>query len=187
VIARPRDVAAPAAIDWTRWRTPQVRDLAWLIAADDIVPASALLPAGTLALDRPALADFLRVLRELDATPCEQWLPEDRTTRRLGRYAERLLVAWLRRSRRFRLLGHGIALARDGRTLGECDLLVETAGGAREHWELAVKCYLRSPGAEPAWLGPNPADGLAGKLAAMRDRQLLLHRTPEFVARFGPG
>ena len=108
---------------------------------------------------------------------------------RLGLYTERLIGAWLRHSRRIRLLAQNWPLRASRITLGEADFLVERREAARsarqrrgalELWELACKFYLGVPGR--GWIGPGLNDSLAAKLARMRGHQLQLIHQPGFRA-----
>jgi uncharacterized protein len=81
-------------------------------------------------------------------------------------------------------------LRRDGRTLGECDFLVETSDGRRLHWELAVKCYLHTGDSRAMladFVGPNLRDRLDRKLTHLIDHQLRLSEREEFASLGYPG
>jgi len=105
------------------------------------------------------------------------------TGQRLGLYAERLLLAHLEALPEHRVLAHDLQLytyTPHKRTLGALDVLVESPRGV-EHWELAVKYFLRrAPSASwGAWLGPNERDTMAKKLKKMLGHQLPLSLTRE--------
>jgi hypothetical protein len=142
--------------------------------------------------------------RELDATLAASG------ERRLGRYAERLLGAWLARAPGVRVTALNLPVrsaadaVTDGgarRTLGECDALFETNKGAREHWEMAVKFYLYVDDGTPsfgspesalslkgcdAFVGAGLADRLDWKLHRLIEHQLPLSTHPELLA-MAPG
>jgi len=104
---------------------------------------------------------------------------------RLGRYAECLLAFFLQHGPATRLVAANVALRLAGRTIGECDFLVESASGRRLHWELAVKCYLHAGGARAEladYVGPNLQDRFDRKLAHLLGHQLPLSAREEFAA-----
>lgn len=166
---------------------PVVRDLAWLLFSPPLVRAQP--PAGELAdVFETAQEEAATVvwLRELDRHPAalHEAIAATRITR-LGRYAECLLGFFLQHGPACRLVAANVALRLAGRTIGECDFLVETASGRRLHWELAVKCYLHAGGdrAELAdYVGPNLQDRFDLKLAHLLGHQLPLSARAEFAA-----
>lgn len=162
---------------------PLVRDLAWLIAGPPLMapgtPGLALPPADRLRKmaeeARPWLGDLDRRPDEL-----ERWMARHQSPR-LGHHAEALMEFWLRRAPGTRFLAGAQTVKDGGRTLGDLDLLFEDdVRGARVHWELAVKFYLRAkPSADWAqWIGPDPRDRLDLKLRRVIDHQLPLGRHP---------
>jgi hypothetical protein len=175
-----------------------VRDLAWLLFSPDLLRAQP--PGGMLASpfespeEASAAAAWLLALDHA-ADDLHRDVAASRVTR-LGRYAECLLAHFLARGPAARLVAANIPLRRAGRTLGECDFLVETASGRRLHWELAVKCYLHAGGArmpmaalsaEPSaelsdYVGPNLQDRFDIKLAHLLDHQLPLSAREEFAS-----
>lgn len=166
---------------------PAVRDLAWLLDSTPLLRGHP--PVGELATvfetvqERAATIDWLR---DLDREPSalRQALGAVRIMR-LGRYAECLLGYFLLHGPACRLVAANVSLRLAGRTIGECDFLVETASGRRLHWELAVKCYLHAGGerAELAdYVGPNLQDRFDLKLAHLLTHQLPLSARDEFAA-----
>ncbi len=166
---------------------PLVRDLAWLLFSVPLLRAQP--PAGELAdvfETAQEEAATLAWLHELDRHPAalHQTVAATRTLR-LGRYAECLLAFFLQQGPACRLVAANVALRLAGRTIGECDFLVETASGRRLHWELAVKCYLHAGGerAELAdYVGPSLQDRFDLKLAHLLGHQLPLSAREEFSA-----
>ena len=171
---------------------PVVRDLAWLLFSPPLIHDTRL--AGKLARlfetssDAAVAADWLRALDRTPAALGDAMATAKLT--RLGRYAECLLAYFLEHGPALRLVAANVALRRNGRTLGECDFLVETATGTRLHWELAVKCYLHTPGASTplaAFVGPNLQDRFDLKVAHLLDHQLPLSARDEFSSLGHPG
>jgi uncharacterized protein len=166
---------------------PLVRDLAWLLSSPPLVRAQP--PAGELAhpfetADEAAATAAWLIDLDRDARTLRQAIAATRIVR-LGRYAECLLGYFLQSGPAARLVAANLALRLAGRTIGECDFLVETASGRRLHWELAVKCYLHAGGdrAELAdYVGPNLQDRFDLKLAHLLGHQLPLSAREEFAA-----
>ncbi|KYZ87723.1 hypothetical protein A3Q32_11110 [Alcanivorax sp. KX64203] len=89
---------------------------------------------------------------------------------RLGHWFEALVAALLAHSQRLELLARNVPLRRQGRTLGEMDMvLFDHGSGRRLHWELALKFFL---GHDGQWPGPNPRDTLQSKAEHLFQRQL---------------
>ncbi|RKP52732.1 DUF1853 family protein [Trinickia fusca] len=167
-------------------RESAVRDLAWLLFSPHLLRAQP--PRGELATvfetadEAAATSAWLHEL-ERDVAPLHEAIAVLRVVR-LGRYAECLLAHFLRYGPAVRLVAANVALRRAGRTLGECDFLVETASGRRLHWELAVKCYLHVGSAQATladYVGPNLQDRFDLKLAHLLDHQLPLSARDEFA------
>ncbi|HEX7685615.1 MAG TPA: DUF1853 family protein [Trinickia sp.] len=166
---------------------PAVRDLAWLLFSAPLLRAQP--PAGELAgafecADEAAATIAWLLALDRDPRPLTEALEATRIVR-LGRYAECLLGYFLQHGPAARLVAANVALRLAGRTIGECDFLVETASGRRLHWELAVKCYLHAGGerAELAdYVGPNLQDRFDLKRAHLLGHQLPLSARDEFAA-----
>lgn len=177
---------------WHSLRDAAVRDLAWLLDSPDLFgPAPGVVPATPWAI--PGLQAWARNwLTELDRAPARlhDVLNLARPTR-LGRYAELLLGFFLEHTEALTLLAANLPLRSNGRTLGECDFLIETAHGVREHWELAVKCYVCAPHEGRAMLadfvGPGLADRLDHKYRRMVGHQLRLTEHEAFASLELPG
>ena len=103
--------------------------------------------------------------------------PENRQ-RKLGLYAENLLIQWLSLSPEHSLLAHDLVIQGENRTLGALDFIVDTPAGV-EHWELALKFYLGVGGRDwDHWVGPSIKDSLAIKMARVDGHQLQLSTQP---------
>jgi len=173
--------ALPTIAASLRYRHPAVRDLAWLVLDGALqLPADAGVLA-TVALDADEKAEFAVMLQQWDQDPEDAWLGPVDPRLRLGLYAEKLIGAWLRQSRRIRLLAMNWPLRANRITLGEADFLVrrQSPGGQQlQLWEVACKFYLRVPGR--GWVGPGLNDSLGAKLARVRGHQLRLIHHPGF-------
>ncbi|WP_321791375.1 DUF1853 family protein [Caballeronia sp. J97] len=166
-----------------------VRDLAWLLFAPD------LLCEGDAALARPFASTHerdatLAWLKALDAAPrpLHDHARDPKFTR-LGIYAESLIRFFLAHGPAARLIAANVPLRHQRRTIGECDFLLESASGARLHWELAVKFYLHigdDDASRPArlsdYVGPNLQDRFDLKHARLVTHQLALSSRAEFAA-----
>jgi len=182
---------ADAAARLAALRDPAVRDLAWLLFSPDLLrpqPDAPLADLWESPDEADAAADWLSRL-DRDAAALHRALGTSRLTR-LGRYAEELLGWFLLQAPYGRLVAANVALRRAGRTLGECDFLVETTRGRRLHWELAVKCYLHvseGRGLLSDFVGPNLRDRFDRKLSHLLDHQLRLSAREEFAILGHPG
>lgn len=172
-----------------RYADPAVRDLAWLLFSADLLRAQPHMPLARTGSNDEERGHALAWLAQLDHEPSRLHAALDgaRITR-LGRYAETLLAWYLENGPEPRLIAANVALRGEGRTLGECDFLVETADGLRLHWELAVKCFLHAgtTGATASrladYVGPNLRDRFDLKFAHLRDHQLRLSERPELAS-----
>jgi hypothetical protein len=166
-------------------RTPQVRDLAWVLLsppmlAEPPAPQRHPLCASQWASHPGQMADWLRAL-DRDPSALLIWL-EGSSIRRLGLYYERLWQFALNQAPGIELLAANLPIRQQGHTLGELDLLLRDATGIY-HLEFAVKFYLGpvdGDGLDPAqWLGPGSEDRLDLKLDHLRRHQLPLSATPQ--------
>lgn len=176
------------------YRHPQVRDLAWLLDAPDllITAYSGRPTLAELGLADPACkAAWLDAL-ERNPAALETAL-DTRRACRLGLYHEALWHFLLARAPGTRLLDANLTIHDSrGVTLGELDLLYARSGdGAPIHLELAIKYYLGLPdGPGPRhdaarWIGPGCADSLAIKWQRALAHQLPLAHRPEAAATLG--
>lgn len=173
-----------------RFEDATVRDLAWLLFAPDLLRADT---AGAKLAQPFASADereaTLAWLQALDTAP-DPLHVRSRNPRstRLGIYAESLLEFFLAHGPAARLIAANVPLRKHRRTIGECDFLLETARGARLHWELAVKFYLHIGDGAPGparlsdYVGPNLQDRFDLKHARLLTHQLGLTSRAEFAA-----
>lgn len=169
---------------WSHLRDPQVRSLAWLLDAPDLLDASDRRWQGRIAsLTGIADAETAAWLRELDDKPQALHAHLDvRPFSRLGRHAEKLMSFYL--LHRGVLVAHGVQVRDENNTIGEFDFLVRL-NAQLVHWEFATKFYLLESSGTGAdadyFVGPNLADTLGAKMHKIFDRQLLLSSHP--VAR----
>lgn len=98
---------------------------------------------------------------------------------KLGIRFETMMAAWINAEPSLALVAANLPVRDGGLTLGEFDLLVNHAG-VTEHWELAIKFYLRTGDGKDAatWHGPNPSDTLYKKVSRLRTHQLLMSQKP---------
>ncbi len=206
-LAVPNAMSDTARDPLARYADPAVRDLAWLLLSADLLRAQPHAPLAQPCADATDATDDADDVDDKTANAVADWLAQlDRDPSslhalleaahltRLGRYAETLLAAWLTLGPAPRLVAANLALRHAGRTLGECDFLVETADGRKLHWELAVKCYLHADMQEARagrladFVGPNLRDRFDWKYAHLLDHQLRLTQREEFAAlgRGGP-
>lgn len=166
-------------------RHPEVRDLAWVILAPPMLiqtPWPQRHPlAGSDWVQAPQqLAAWLREL-DRNSQPLQHWLAQA-TTRRLGRYYERLWQFALQHAPGVELIAANLPIRQGGHTLGELDLLVRDRDGVH-HLELAIKLYLgpqHGDGTDHAqWLGPGSNDRLDRKLRHFSQHQLPMSSRPE--------
>jgi uncharacterized protein len=172
-----------------RYADPAVRDLAWLLFSADLLRAQPHMPVAQTWSSDAGMERVIAWLAQLDREPsCLHEALADARITRLGRYAETLLAWYLENAPQARLIAANVALRGEGRTIGECDFLLETDAGERLHWELAVKCFLHAGAPEGEvsrladYVGPNLRDRLDLKFAHLRDHQLRLSERPEFAS-----
>jgi len=167
---------------WKHLNDPDVRALAWLLDAPDMLdPRSSQWRGRIAALPSTAGDEAAGWLAELDRDPARlhAYLAVQPFTR-LGRYAEKLLAYYFEH---LGILAASGVQVRAGKneTVGEFDFLLRAAGGLM-HWEFATKLYLlESSGAgheADYFVGPNLADTLGLKMRKILDRQLALAAHP---------
>ena len=166
-------------------RHPEVRDLAWVILAPPMLsqtPWPQRHPlTGSDWVQAPHLLE--RWLRQLDqhSDPLQQWLALA-STRRLGRYYERLWQFAIEHAPGVELVAANLPIRVGGHTLGELDMLLRDGEGTH-HLELAIKLYLgpqQGDASLPAnWLGPGSNDRLDRKLKHFSEHQLPISSRPE--------
>lgn len=166
-------------------RHPEVRDLAWVILAPPMLsqtPWPQRHPlTGSDWVQAPHLLE--RWLRQLDqhSAPLQQWLALA-STRRLGRYYERLWQFAIEHAPGVELIAANLPIRVGGHTLGELDMLLRDGEGTH-HLELAIKLYLgpqQGDASLPAnWLGPGSNDRLDRKLKHFSEHQLPISSRPE--------
>ncbi|SAL53529.1 DUF1853 family protein [Caballeronia humi] len=167
-----------------------VRDLAWLLFAPDLLRAShagaPLAHPFETPSERDATLDWLAVLDRDPATLHERARNPKLT--RLGFYAESLLEYFLTHGPAASLVAANVPLRRQRVTIGEFDFLLQTARGARLHWELAVKFYLHIGDGSAAtarlsdYVGPNLQDRFDLKHERLLTHQLALTSRAEFAS-----
>ncbi len=155
-------------------------NLLWAVGAESVVRGHGLpwLPPRRRAelidyFTRAEVRERLALLLEAELYRHD----EHQRTRRLGTYFESLWEFAFAQHPDYQLLHRNLPLRVESRTLGELDFVVRhLPSGATEHWEVAVKFYLRV--ADEYWVGPGLRDRLDIKLSRMREHQLPLIRQP---------
>lgn len=191
-------------VELSRLEHPQVRDLAWVMAAPSLIDPDSFAGRARIVDDDWSKAELARrmpELLELDrdteaVATLEATLAPAIAKRRLGVYCEALLEEWMRRFWRPERTAHHLAVRSRGpggpSTIGEFDFLF--AGGVElsriglhcpQHWEAAVKFYLcvaDSPdGADrlSSYVGTEIRDRLDLKLDKLFGQQLRLGEREE--------
>lgn len=171
---------------WHQYKTPSVRDLAWLLCAPPLFnqPLEGFSPYPIAARD--SLECWLRALDDHIQQEPQAFHAIDRTAyRRLGLYCESLLHFYFEH---FpfgddvpfdKVLRNVQVFSRENPrvTLGECDFLLPKKHRQIAHIELAVKFYLQTDSQQTtwdAWIGPNAIDRLDLKVNRMLNHQLPL-------------
>lgn len=158
-------------------------------------PSSLILRDLHWAITSPALISFPQVLslvEELDLSLIDvEELQEFITPYsrfRVGEYFEGLVLYWLERIRKLKIIAKHQQLFVENQTVGEIDFLFEDAAGELNHWETAVKFYLYYPHANQtgsSFIGPNAKDTFEKKRRRLFEHQLPLSEThfPEVAHR----
>ena len=161
----------------TQYIHPIVRDLAWILTSPPLM-ADNLDHYSAFNFDRSALENCWDWLTYLEKNPQKITLNKS-LFKKLGHYFESLLAflfsqGWQDKVISTRLLARNIKIIKDGKTLGELDLLLCNQHGQIIHVECAVKFYLGKTGYSQwfDWIGPNGIDRLDLKLERLLQHQL---------------
>ena len=160
---------------------PQVRDLAWVMAAPGLLREAAAPDfAVPDTFGARAVAGALLTLLALDRAPAPllEWIGA-RNPQRLGRYFETLLEYWLAHLLGGELIAANLKVKAGKLVIGEFDFLWRDADGALQHWEASVKFYLQVDASAglAGYVGTLTRDRLDLKFVSLRDKQLKLGRT----------
>lgn len=163
----------------TPFKTAQVRDLVWVMAAPNL-----LAEADWLVSDSECLAWLdaaMPQLLVLDENPASliNWIALS-PPQRLGRYFEVLLSYWMAHLMPATWYVTNRIVKSERIVLGEYDLLWRDQYGALQHWEASVKFYLQidSCAGFSGYVGSMTRDRLDLKVAHLRDKQLHLAQLP---------
>lgn len=116
-------------------------------------------------------------LDQVDTGLLETFLAERGPVHRVGRYFEQLVHYWLAHVRGVELLGAGLQVRPDKRTLGELDFVYRDEEQQVVHCEVTVKFFLHHPRRGTSHFpGPNASDNFESKIAKLFDQQLELSR-----------
>ncbi len=137
-----------------------VRDLLWVVNSPSLIDGAQVADSTVLDVD------------QIDPVEFSTFLSENRN-HRVGRYFERLVLFWLERIRRVRIVTAGEQIRDGNRTLGEIDFIFEDEAGRLTHWETAVKFFLHFPNDEGSHFpGPNASDNFERKMTKLFEKQL---------------
>ncbi|MBR7889207.1 DUF1853 family protein [Marinomonas sp. A79] len=159
---------------------PIVRDLAWLVEGHYIECDFDLAPF--------LLADVNQRLKalDLDSSLLDQALAECKS-HFMGSYFETLFSFAIEHLSTLTIRLEHVQIQRQGKTLGEVDMLVETPQGHLHQFEIAIKFYLERPDLAPHnWIGPNKNDSLLIKVTRAREHQLTVLQTEDGAATLAP-
>ena len=168
---------------------PVARDLWWVASSTPMMTDVERLPQ--LSAERQDLLrdHVLPAVRALEAMSTEDALAAVGATGwRVGHYFEALVGHWIQALPGWTLLAANHPVRHEKQTLGAYDFILRNSEGQVEHWEVAVKFYLRRDlGSEwRSWVGPNQRDRLDKKVNRMRDHQLVLSRREVGLAALEP-
>ena len=154
-----------------------VQNLAWAIGGPSLIRSMEGMEALDDSFFSAALQERLSWLKQIDQDPSElEAFLGDPPTGRLGIYFERLVSFWLRHDPEYELIAENLQVREGGHTYGAFDFILRNSAGQVQHWELAIKYYLKRFEGDDwsVWVGPNKIDRLDKKLQRMRDHQLPL-------------
>jgi len=146
-----------------------LRDLRWVIESPSLVSTTGRPGVADPAWSEDAEIDPQELLRFLEA----------RSSRKVGYYFENLVHFWLQAVHGAAIVEHGRQIVEAGVTRGEIDFIFRRADGSLNHWETAVKFYLKTQPQEPRGshlIGPDPSDNFALKHQRLFERQLMLSK-----------
>ncbi|WP_417389628.1 DUF1853 family protein [Gimesia sp.] len=154
-----------------------LRDLHWAITSPALISSSPQVLSLVEELD----------LSLIDVEELQEFItPYSRF--RVGEYFEGLVLYWLERIRKLKIIAQHQQLFAENQTVGEIDFLFEDAAGELNHWETAVKFYLYYPHENQtgsSFIGPNAKDTFERKRRRLFEHQLPLSEThfPEVAHR----
>lgn len=168
---------------WLAFKTPIVRQLAFVIASPNIIAQIpddlSIQHAFQLHSDQFWQQHYLQYeprLQQLDQDPTAllDFVAQLKSTR-LGLRFEYLMWFWLKDDHfhHLKLLGHSIQMFQGQQTLGEIDFLIFNQQTQQvEHWEVALKYYLAEADFQlQHWYGLNRQDTLLRKLKHFTEKQ----------------
>lgn len=156
--------------------TPEqaIRDLEWVLNSPSLIDDPQAV--GAIRLDHECNQVFDcnslsgAQLNEL-AQFCERGVEH-----KVGRYFEDLVGFWLQHLRQVEMVGQGIQVRDEKRTIGEIDFLFRDENGLLTHLEVAAKFYLHNPDSHEVsdFPGPNATDNFERKSDKLFNDQLAL-------------
>jgi hypothetical protein len=166
-----------------KFKTPELRDLAWVIAAPPLFDS---FPENEIELLTSDFfeKEFTRILprlTSLDKNPTDLLsFIHNGNTKLLGKYFEALIKYWLMKFSNFKVIRTNVQIFKNKRTIGELDFLIKDKVGGVIHLETAGKYYISAKGTKEwrNFYGPNPADNLSTKIEKMLNEQIKLSSEP---------
>lgn len=167
---------------WNHLHDPDVRALAWLLSAPDLLDSQAPRwhnQIASLAFDPGFDLNTWLIAQDTYSEPLHTFL-QVRPRLRLGHYAEKLMAFYFQA--RGILDAYSLQVQADKTTVGEFDFLLRD-GLNLVHWEFATKFYLlQTDGELDHFMGPSLADTLSNKVHKILQRQLVLGQHPSAQA-----
>ena len=165
-----------------RIKSPEHRDLAWLLASPSLLRPSALVPAISSQEWHDMFMYAKDWIQHDSQSPArlKKWIDTPRQYK-LGLYAEDLFLYYLHHCSPYTVLAHDIQAFDGKRSIGAFDFIVQTPKGVIEHWEMAIKYFVQVQPSH-SWIdfiGPGGKDSLQRKMDKMLKRQILLSDHPK--------
>lgn len=155
-----------------RLRSHHLRNLAWYLSANSLPLKIDKIHSESISQEW-VYRDWLWFESE-DTSPenLNTFISEHQKNKRLGFYAENLLLYWFSKNENFKLIESGTQIERDGQTVTEIDFYFQdTISGILHFWETTLKFYLFDTNSNE-WVGPGSRDRALLKLKKVNDLQL---------------
>ena len=186
------DVKPEFVRSWRQFRSPEIRDLAWLLFSPRLVNKYQHFSPLPLVNSEQAAMAWLDTLQASAANA----LPPRGEFKRLGYYFEALIHSAIPLlpapyCANYQVLDSHLQVKYQSSTLGEIDFILQNTAAQKVHLEATVKFYLqiRSPSKETLnsqanWVGPNAHDRLDKKFDKLFSKQLPLSAGEAFITQY---